>query len=218
MSTSVTAGPAHAGLRLPKALGLAGLFAVGVAFVIKYVFHYYLNYNPAGFGPHWSTRGMLLAHITSGTVALLIGPFQFSQRLRQLNLRLHRTLGRTYLIAVLCGSLAAIGLAITTTFGPLWEFSLICMALAWSTCGGMAYYAVRLRQIAVHQQWMVRTYTVTFGFVTFRLLDNMGPTSRIGSAGTRAVAYVWACWVIPLVAAEVIMQLRQLRRIRRPAT
>jgi uncharacterized membrane protein len=212
MSTTVSARPASGNLSLPKAAALAVVLVVGVVFIAKYVFHYYLNYNPAGFAPYWSRRAILLAHITCGMVALVIGPCQFSRRLRQRNIQLHRMLGRTYLIAVLCGSLAGIGLAVTTTFGALWGFSLVCLALAWSTCGAMAFYAIKQRQIAVHQEWMVRTYIVTFAFVSFRLLNDMGPTSRIGDGEARADVYIWACWVVPLMAAEVIMQLRRMRR------
>jgi len=212
MSTNVSARPASGSLSLPKAAALAAVLAVGVVFVAKYVFRYYLNYNPAEFDPYWSRLAILLVHITSGMVALLIGPFQFSRRLRQRNLQLHRMLGRTYLIAVLCGSLAGMGLAVTTTFGVIWGFSLFCLALAWITCGAMAFYAIKLRQIAVHQEWMVRTYIVTFGFVTFRLLNDYGPTSRLGAPGQRQDVYIWASWVVPLMAAEVIMQLRRMRK------
>ncbi len=212
MSTSVSARPASGSLSLAKAAALTAVLAVAVFFVIKYVFHYYLNYNPAGFSLYWTRRAILLVHITSGMVALLIGPFQFSRRLRQRNLQLHRMLGRTYLIAVLCGSLAGMALAVTTTFGVIWGFSLFCLALAWITCGAMAFYAIKQRQIAVHQEWMVRTYIVTFAFVMFRLLNDYGPTSRLGAPGQRQDVYIWASWVIPLMAAEVIMQLRRMRR------
>ena len=54
-------------------------------------------------------------------VAVLTGPWQFSRRLRQRSLGFHRVLGRVYLIAVVCGSLASFRLAFTTTFG--WAFS-----------------------------------------------------------------------------------------------
>jgi hypothetical protein len=86
------------------------------------------------------------------------------------------------------------------------------MALVWSTCGAMAFYAVKQAQIQVHQEWMVRTYIVTFGFVGFRLLNDYGPTSHVHPAMERSDVYVWACWVLPLIAAEVIMQLRRMRR------
>ncbi len=200
--------------RLPKALALSVIFVVGFAFVLKYVFHYYLNYNQAGLEVYWPKRGWLLLHITSGTVALLIGPWQFSRRLRQRYLQLHRVLGRIYLIAVACGSIAAIALSLVVFHGWAFSFSLFSMALVWSTCGGMAYYAVRQKQIQVHQEWMVRTYVVTFGFVTFRVLNDMGPTSHLLPVGERADTFVWACWVLPLMAAEVIMQLRRMRKMR----
>ncbi len=198
--------------RLPKVLALTAILVVGAGFVLKYVFHYYLNYNPAGFDVYWPRRGTLLVHITCGMVALLIGPLQFSRRLRQCHLQLHRVLGRVYLVAVLCGSLAAMRMAVTTTFGLPFGFSLFCMALAWITCAGMAFYAVKQRQIPVHQQWMVRTYVVTFGFATFRLLNDYGPTSQVKPVGEQSDVIAWACWVLPLLAAEVIMQLRRMRK------
>ncbi|HVN93271.1 MAG TPA: DUF2306 domain-containing protein [Terracidiphilus sp.] len=217
MSTAVSIRPASGSSSLAKAVALAIVLAVGVAFVAKYVFHYYLNYNPAGFAQYWSRRAMLLVHITSGMVALLIGPFQFSRRLRQRNIQLHRVLGRTYLVAVLLGSLAGMGLAVTTTFGVIWGFSLFCLASAWITCGAMAFYAIWQRQVDVHREWMVRTYIVTFAFVSFRLLNDYGATSRLGNPGERADVYIWASWVVPMMVASVIMQLRRMRRAAGPA-
>jgi len=52
MSTNVSARPASGSLSLPKAAALAAVLAVGVVFVAKYVFRYYLNYNPAEFDPY----------------------------------------------------------------------------------------------------------------------------------------------------------------------
>jgi uncharacterized membrane protein len=170
-----------------------------------------------GAANYWRMRGWLLLHITSGMVAVLIGPFQFSKRLRQRNLQLHRILGRVYFIAVLLGSIGAASMAIGTTFGWAWGFSLVSLALAWSTCGAMAYYAVRQKQIQLHQEWMVRTYIVTFAFVSFRLLNDYGPTSRLQPIGERSDVFIWACWVLPLLAAEVIMQLRRMHHKSRPA-
>jgi hypothetical protein len=58
---------------------------------------------------------------------------------------------------------------------------------------------------------MVRTYVVTFAFVTFRLLNDYGPTSRLQPDNDRAVTMGWVSWVIPLLVAEVILQLRRMR-------
>jgi len=110
--------------RLPKAVALTAVLLAAAGFVLKYVFHYYLNYNAAGFDPYCGRRSWLLVHITSGMAAILIGPWQFSRRIRQRHLQLHRFMGRTYLIAVACGSMAGFYLAVTTTFGWAWAAGL----------------------------------------------------------------------------------------------
>lgn len=117
-----------------------------------------------------------------------------------------------YVIAVLCGCTAAFRLAIGTTFGWAWGFGLASLALAWFTTTGMAYYAIKQKQIQIHREWMVRSYVVTFAFVTFRVLNDMGPTSHLQPIADRGNAFIWACWAIPLLIAEVILQLVRMRR------
>src|SRR5579872_1753948 len=56
-------------------------------------------------------RHLLIPHTLCGITALLAGPLQFSSRLRQRHLKLHRVLGRIYIISVFIGALTGIGLA-----------------------------------------------------------------------------------------------------------
>jgi hypothetical protein len=42
---------------------------------------------------------------------------------------------------------------------------------AWIICTTAAVVAARNRQIAVHRQWMARSYAVTFTFVSSRVLN-----------------------------------------------
>jgi uncharacterized membrane protein len=203
-----------------KALALVIVLLIAVVFVLRYVFHYYLHYNEATFtdpvigaANYWRMRGWLLLHITSGMVALLIGPWQFSRRLRQRYLQLHRVSGRVYVIAVLFGCAAAFRLAAGTTFGKAWGFTLAGLAFAWATTTAMAYYAVRQRQISIHKEWMIRSYVVTFAFVTFRVLNDFPPMMNWLPESDRSVTYGWACWAIPLLITEVILQLARMRRV-----
>jgi hypothetical protein len=215
-STASVAAKPHAGSHLPKAIALSVILLVALGFVLRYVFNYYLNFNEASFtkgaANYWMMRGWLLLHITGGMVALLTGPFQFSSRIRKRYLSAHRMTGRVYLIAVTCAALASIRLAIGTTFGWAWGVGLLALATTWLTTSGMAYYAVLKRQIQIHREWMVRSYVVTFGFVSFRLLNDMGPTSHLQPVGDRAITFIWACWAVPLLAAEVWMQLLRMRQ------
>ena len=201
-----------------KVAASGAILAVAIAFVLKYVFRYYLHYNQAAFtdpnqgaANYWAMRGWLLMHMTGGMVALLTGPWQFWTGFRARYIRLHRWTGRIFLGAVAIGSLGAFRMAIGTTFGWAFGFSLIGLAVAWVTTAGMAYYAILKRCIQIHKEWMVRAYVVTFAFVTFRLLNDYGPTSHLQPDNDRAITIGWACWVLPLLVTEVILQLRHMR-------
>jgi heme/copper-type cytochrome/quinol oxidase subunit 3 len=107
-SAQTTSPPASSrAVRWLKGLALAVVLLTAAGFVLRYVFHYYLNYSEAAFtdplrgaANYWRMRGWLLLHITSGMLALLIGPWQFSRRIRQRYIQLHRVSGRVYVIAV----------------------------------------------------------------------------------------------------------------------
>ncbi|MGA3159342.1 MAG: DUF2306 domain-containing protein [Steroidobacteraceae bacterium] len=112
-------------------------------------------------------RGLLIPHAVCGTFALLAGPLQFSSRLRQGHVKLHRLVGRTYFIAVIIGAFTGIALAIGRPGLP----GTAMQGAAWIVCTTAAVIAARNRQIAVHRQWMARSYAVTFTFVSTRVLN-----------------------------------------------
>jgi len=112
-------------------------------------------------------RGLLIPHTVAGTLALVIGPLNFSSRLRQRRLRLHRILGRVYVVSVFVGSFTGIALAAGRPGLP----GTSMQAAAWLVCTTAALIAARNRQITQHRQWMARSYAVTFTFVSSRVLN-----------------------------------------------
>jgi len=201
-----------------KLLASAAILTIAVGFVIKYVFRYYLHYNQAAFTDpalgapnYWTMRAWLLMHMTGGLVALLAGPWQFWTGFRARYARLHRWTGRLFLGGVALGSVGAFRMAIDTTGGWAFGFALLALAFAWATTSGMAYYAILRGRVQIHKEWMVRAYVVTFAFVTFRVLNDYGWTSHLQPANDRAITIGWASWVLPLLVAEVILQLRRMR-------
>src|ERR1700719_4500649 len=112
-------------------------------------------------------RGLLIPHTFVGTFALLTGPLQFSSRFRQPHLKLHRVLGRMYFISVFIGAFTGIALASGRPGLP----GTAMQGAAWIVCTTAAVIAARNRQIAVHRQWMARSYAVTFTFVSTRVLN-----------------------------------------------
>jgi predicted membrane protein DUF2306 len=203
-----------------KIMGSAVLLAVAVAFVFRYAFRYYLHYNQAAFtdplrgaANYWVMRAWLLMHMTGGMLALLTGPWQFWTGFRARYHRLHRWTGRLFLSGVAIGSVGAVRMAVGTSFGWATAVWLLALALAWVTTSGMAYYTIRKGLVAIHKEWMVRAYVVTFAFVTFRVFNDFGPTSRLQPDSDRGTTIGWACWAVPLLVTEVILQLRRIRSL-----
>jgi uncharacterized membrane protein len=112
-------------------------------------------------------RHLLIPHTLAGTLALLIGPINFSSRIRQRHLQLHRILGRIYVASVFVGSFTGIALA----WGRPGLPGTSMQAAAWMVCTTAAFVTARNRQIAVHRQWMARSYAVTFTFVSSRVFN-----------------------------------------------
>ena len=112
-------------------------------------------------------RHLLIPHTLAGTFAFLIGPINFSSRIRQRYLQLHRILGRIYVISVFVGSFTGIALAAGRPGLP----GTSMQAAAWMVCTTAAFITARNRQITQHRQWMARSYAVTFTFVSSRVLN-----------------------------------------------
>jgi uncharacterized membrane protein len=123
---------------------------------------------------------ILIPHAFSGLAAFLIGPLQFSTRLRRCNPRLHRILGKTYVIAIFISVPTALLLGDALP-NPL-IIAADSQAILWFICTAAAFVTARNRHIAQHRIWMIRSYSVTLVFFTSRVLlpipayGNMSPT------------------------------------------
>jgi uncharacterized membrane protein len=168
MSTSTLRAPSSTGSRsktvLWISLGLTALFVFitsEVFLIADYpMYHAYRLQVIAD-------RYLLIPHTLAGIFALLIGPINFSSRIRQRHLKLHRILGRIYVVSVFVGASTGIALA----WGRPGLPGTSMQAAAWIVCTTAAFITARNRQIVQHRQWMARSYAVTFTFVSSRVLN-----------------------------------------------
>jgi uncharacterized membrane protein len=145
----------------------------------------------------------IYTHVFASAVALSLGPFQFSARLRQKFVRVHRWVGRTYLgVGVLLGGLSGLYMA-TFAFGGLAaKLGFSCLALLWLYTGLRAFLAIRRGAISEHRRWVVRNFSLTLAAVTLRIYM---PSSMIAGVPFE-VAYplvAWLCWAPNLLIAEL---------------
>ena len=186
----------------------AVLVVLAVRFLLNDALPFVTDVSPEKFGRFWPRRVWLLTHIAGSGLALLVGPFQFWSGLRRRSMLVHRWTGRLYLVGVLIGGCAAFYLAAQAGQGPIFAISLGTLGVVWWTTTGMAYLAIRLRHISQHQEWVLRSYVVTFTFVTTRALAELGILPSLGHDPFATL--VWLSWSMPLLATEVILQGRKV--------
>jgi uncharacterized membrane protein len=146
-------------------------------------------------------RGVVLLHAFAGALALALGPWQFSARLRARHPRLHRLSGRLYLgLGVGLGGLAGLALAPVAQGGLPGRLGFALLALAWLYTAVHALGAAQQRDFVEHRRWMLRNFALTFAAVTLRLW--LPALTAAGVPFERAYALVaWLCWVPNLLAA-----------------
>jgi hypothetical protein len=189
-------------------LSLVVVGSIGLKFMAHYALPYFA-FDPNYFDYYWPHRFRLITHISGGILALTCGPFQFWTGLRNKALNIHRLTGLLYLVGVGVGASGA-GLMAVFTQPRNFGVSLGFMALAWLTATAIAYLAIRRRIIPLHKEWMVRSYLITFGFVTFRLIADYPPAVHWGTFADRASPIAWSCWVVPIMIYEVILAIKRM--------
>ena len=153
---------------------------------------------------YWPRRGWLLTHIAGGLIALLSGPLQLWLGMHNVKMHVHRKLGLLYIAGMAIGSIAAIGLALQTEGGLIFGLGLFFLAVAWISTTSLAYVAIRRGRFDQHREWTIRSYVVTFAFVTFRV----GQVVLVGLGVpllTTLGIMAWACWAVPLLFTELIL-------------
>ncbi len=162
---------------------------------------------------YWPRRGWLLIHIAGGLVALLTGPVQLWLGLHNVKMNVHRNLGFVYIAAIVVGSIGAIGLAFQTDGGLIFGSGLFFLAMAWITTTSLAFMAIKKNLIDQHKEWTIRSYVVTFAFVTFRA-GQVAMTGRGIELQTAIGIMAWACWAIPLLMTEAVIQGKKIVKVR----
>jgi uncharacterized membrane protein len=143
-------------------------------------------------------------HALFGGAGLLAGALQFHRGLRR-RLRLHRVLGRVYVVSCLVTGLAGVYMAAYSYGGWITHlgFGTLGVLLLFTTI--VAFLAIRRGDVERHRRWMTRSYALMFAAVTLRLELPLLAASFGFADGYRVVS--WLCWVPNIVIAEALLHL-----------
>jgi uncharacterized membrane protein YozB (DUF420 family) len=217
VATSATLSGGSSARSTSRVITIA-LLLIASGFAARFIWHYaapyLLHFDAKQFEGYWPHRIRLATHIGGGIVALICGTLQLWTGLRMKAMNFHRWIGRVYLAGAAVGIVGAFLMAVYSqprSFGV----GLMALASAWIVTTGIAWAAIVRGRVEMHKEWMMRSYIVAFGFVTFRFITDLlpGVNARLGSnPGDSATSVAWICWVLPLAVCEVVLQVRRLSR------
>jgi uncharacterized membrane protein len=154
----------------------------------------------------------LLPHGIFGATVLLLAPFQFSDRLRKRFTRMHRIMGRLYVVGAF--GVAPLGAYIQyyqERMGFPRSFSILGAtdALMLMTTTAIAFLFAYRRKIALHRQWITRSYSVALVFITGRFV--LGVTGWELQSIEIVQAVIWTCLALSILMADVANNWLEMR-------
>lgn len=147
-------------------------------------------------------------HILLGGIALLTGWTQFSKKLRTRYLHVHRLLGKIYVVVCLLSGVAGLYIAFFATGGLIATLGFLGLAVSWLFTTSKAFLSIRKKKINEHEDWMTRSYALTFAAVTLRIWLPLSQVLQFEFI-TAYVIIAWLCWVPNLLLAEWIITKRR---------
>jgi uncharacterized membrane protein len=192
------------------------LLFVAIGLMLAYVIPHDESFLAHPKDPVWQHyepfKWWLLPHGIAGACALLLGPMQFSDRLRNRFTRLHRVVGRIYVAGVLVA--APLGFYIQffqeRTGGPR-SFSIAAAvdATLWMMTTGIALFFILKGQVREHRQWMTRSFAVALVFLEGRVIGGVTGWDTLDIHVTETI--VWCCLAFSILSADLMLQWQQLR-------
>jgi hypothetical protein len=158
---------------------------------------------------------LVFVHMFTGTIMLFIGAANLYVGATRRHSQHHKLLGYLYLTGGTVGAATALVLALagphnrsnpdftidlsaTSDVG----FALASLASAWLAAAAMGYRAARNRRFDSHRAWMIRSYVLTWSFVSCRLIGKVPALANIGDGA----AIIWLSWIVPLFVCEMALQ------------
>ena len=198
----------------PKYL-LLGILGLMFAYVLGHDESFLVNPRAPIWQHYQPFKWWLLPHGIGGACALLLGPIQFSDRLRSRFKQLHRVVGRIYVAGVFVA--APLGFYIQyfqERMGVPRSFSIAAAvdAALWMITTGIALVFILKGKVQEHRQWMTRSFAVALVFLEVRAIGGLGGWENLDAHANETI--VWACLAFSILSADIILQCQELGRLR----
>jgi uncharacterized membrane protein len=210
MATAVA--PGRRSRSQTKLIGFA-LFALATVFV-TYMKNARILDPASPIAQHFApVRWYLIPHAFFGALAMAMGIFQFSNRLRARYLSVHRFMGYVYITSVFIS--APLGYPIAKRIDDLsLAAASVAQAFGWIVTACVALYCVRNGNITQHRRWMIRSYAFAVVFTVARLIVPIPPILSMGLPGIEIV--VWSTIAAAAFLPSIFLDWRSI--VARPVS
>jgi uncharacterized membrane protein len=154
----------------------------------------------------------LLPHGVFGAVVIVLGPLQFSDRLRRRYTKAHRILGRLYVAgALLLSPLGAYIQYYEERLGMPRSFTVLAVvnAVMLMLATALAFLFAYKRKITPHRQWMVRSYAISLVFIEGRFIMGVTGWEQLGVEMVQAI--IWSCIAMSILLADLAIHWAEIR-------
>ena len=109
-------------------------------------------------------------HVCSAIFTLPAGFTQFNNRILKNRPRIHKAIGKFYVIAVLfLAAPSGFFIGLFANGGFYSKLSFVLLSVLWFYFTLSAFLAIKERQIQTHKEFMLRSYALAFSAITLRL-------------------------------------------------
>ena len=144
------------------------------------------------------------SHIILGGLALLIGWLQFNHELRMKKIKLHRSIGKAYVVSVLVSGTCGLYIALHATGGIISILGFFTLGMIWLSTTIFSFIAIKNGNIKSHEKLMIFSYAACFAAVTLRIWLPL-LTDLIGEFTSAYRIVAWLCWVPNIIVAYFIV-------------
>lgn len=210
----------HALLRVSKDVFVYLLLCAGIFLMLKGILIYLPMRDDTGFLRFkqdylhiklW--KAAFYTHVFTSMFTLVAGLTQFSNEVLRHHKKLHRAIGKLYVIAVVFINFpAGMVMAIYANGGITSKIAFVILDSLWCLFTAKAFLAIKKKNIIAHKQFMMRSYALTLSAVALRSWQYIISHSIVIDPATLYKIDAWLGFVPNLLFAEWLIRRKSTRK------
>ncbi len=142
-------------------------------------------------------------HISSSVFVLIAGTTQFNATILAKWPSIHRIIGKLYIVLVLIvAAPSGLYMGLKANGGLAAQVSFSLLSILWFIFTLLAYINVLKKKWIIHENYMIRSYSLTFSAISLRLFAMILPMFILVKPIEMYVTIAWLGWVPNLLLAE----------------